>query len=63
MTQTPGEPLRDDDIESVDETGSASGAVDADGTDTADADGTDTADADGTDADGTDTADSTGTAF
>jgi hypothetical protein len=62
MTTTPGEPVRDEDIESTGVTGTG----DADGTDGGDADGTDGGDADGTDgtggdADGTDGGDADGT--
>ena len=66
MTNTPDEPLRDEEMQTIrDGSGAQPGrtadadTTDADGTDTTDADGTDTSDADGTDgtdADGTDAA-------
>ena len=52
----PDGPLQDEDIESIDDSGTTPGA-DADGTDGGDADGTDGGDADGTDGDSTDTTD------
>jgi hypothetical protein len=51
MTTTPGQPLSDDDIETV--PGPSNTAMPKDG----DADGTDVADADGTDGDSTDSTD------
>ncbi len=52
MTQTPGDPLSEDDITSVGgtTTGPDADTVDADTTDSTDADSTDSSDADSTDA-------------
>jgi hypothetical protein len=64
VTTTPNEPVKDEDIETIDDAPKPGGTGDADGTDGGDADGTDGTDGDGTDggdADGTDGGDADGT--